>query len=353
MGINSQILVASDGLSPLNNKPSGMITDPYRIKPALPSSGLGYKYLVGVNTFGIYGTDDFVSFTLLGDYVSAITHFKGLWIKPGPSSGSMQYSKNLVDWTEVVVDSGFNLATPIMNHIATRLVARSAYGRMYTSDDGINWTLRFTQATNDPPDGANLAYAGGYWLSYWRATGGTGFSYSSDGENWTTKAGSGSPMPTSVGSYGNVLNTWLFDGTHWHMTAYAYSAINVMYNRTTNLASWPTQTLIQATSSHAGTISRIDGLIIVAGLYVYSSSTHAHWYSTNGGANWTVVQGSAVNWQGRSAYTVNGVIHMFENTGKIYTSAGSDFTLKSQPLGWNQGPNWVHEVNRGLANGTL
>jgi len=34
MGINSQILVASDGLSPLNSKPSGMITDPYRIKPA-------------------------------------------------------------------------------------------------------------------------------------------------------------------------------------------------------------------------------------------------------------------------------------------------------------------------------
>lgn len=178
----------------------------------------------------------------------------------GNSSPNIQYSSDLITWTNATYPASINAGRIIFANSLFVIANAQSYisSPILTSPDGITWTAQTSTGSAAAPNAVDVIYANSLFVAV-----GSNFLYTStDGVTWTSRTPAGSPSFTNV-NYVNGLyiavglsgivytssngTTWtlqttgttqnLFSST-WSGTTYLICGANGYYLTSTNGTSW-------------------------------------------------------------------------------------------------------------------
>ena len=200
-------------------------------------------------------------------------------VKSVPTEGPIWYSlpnafDTITPVTGVPLDRVESIAYNGSNLYVAGGIAPTGNSPLYSSPDGITWTIQNSPTTNVLSRCKAVAYANGLWIA---AGGGsndgtsdasTNFMTSTDGSNWTRRYGSGYTQ-----LYTDILRVTYGNGT-WVLGSIASGSGNLMYS-TDGAATW-TLVVDYGIASYD-----ITGLAYGNGIWVLGSASTASLYTSS------------------------------------------------------------------------
>jgi hypothetical protein len=297
------------------------------------------------------GVNNLINYT---GYYAGGKHFVGG--DTNPTNGSLQYSLNGVDWNNCTITGNFVVSD--VYYSGSLYVMADTQGRIYSSADGITWTLRFT----DPS--ARFLERVRYKNNIWVVVGDTAAGVqgcvftSTDGINWSggnigtaTNVIGVDYSPTlnlwvAVGSAGAIWTTSDPAGTWTNTTSGAASRYNIYWDSSLSLFITGGVDLIETSTNGTtwtprapvGFAENVWGITKVDDTLVVSGTGGALLTSTNG-TTWTTRSPSpnptpdSVNtlyavWPGESA-GANTYLYATGGVSMVYRSADKGLTWET------------------------